>query len=173
MSTAAAEASSGQDPAWFRFVRGAVRYVAVPVFAFKVLDNASDLASFSLLYDPANAGEAKAKVMVNQLNTDGQGSFWFEYEVDGESYSSRRLTASTFVHNSIAPELIAKYPAGSVVTAKYSKSHPSFAYLEDGHDTVDSKRAAVWLVAFDGLMLFLSYRLFKRVGAISLAKLRR
>jgi hypothetical protein len=51
------------------------------VTAWKVLDNASDLASFGLVYDPNNTQTTQAKVIVNELNSSGRGPFWFEYKV--------------------------------------------------------------------------------------------
>jgi hypothetical protein len=73
----------------------------------------------------------------------------------------------------VSSELAQKYPAGATVEAKYIKDHPKFAYLDDSNDTVDARRTALYFAAIDAGLIFLSYRLFKRVGGFSLHRFRR
>eukprot|EP00298_Acanthocystis_sp_HF-20_P021122 c27278_g1_i1.p1 GENE.c27278_g1_i1~~c27278_g1_i1.p1 ORF type:complete len:200 (-),score=32.95 c27278_g1_i1:383-982(-) len=172
VATVAESEQAHSDPGWFRFAKGGFRYVFLPLFAWRMYANMSDMVSFGMMYDPKNAEESTAKIIVNEIDGSGNGPFWFEYKVNGETKTSHRLTPSTLIYKTIAPILSAKYPAGSVVPCKYNREYPKFAYLEEGYDNEDFKNYALLIGVFDAAVILLSYKLFRRSARWSLSKLK-
>jgi len=165
--------AGAEDPAFFKAGLAALRYGAIPIMALQVGEHAANMADFGVKYDVTDLVEVPAKIVTNNKDSKGKGAFWFEYEVDGETRTSSRMTPSTVVPETMAESLNKQYPAGAAVTAKVNKSYPDFAFVSRGQDREDGKDMALAFAAIDCVTLFVLFRVFRKTGAFKLSSFRK